>query len=234
MISRQRHRGDGFGPEADTQTGHRAQVNKPPPTALIPWINGGMAGPGQSPDCHLGKSARGTILARVHKPVLLLWLLASGWGAALAAPMAMESAVTSRVLILENSTVPLKTAKATLIVGPLTRTNGIYAGDFKVKVFPYFFKSDRGHLAINVPDAALAAINQGKSVYITGTSTSAKTGAVRHIEITATPRDCDHGIINLWFMAGGQKMIFTPAYHFADQALAATAAPAPPQTISLR
>ncbi len=100
-----------------------------------------MAEPGQSPDCHLGKSARGTILARVHKTVLMLLLLASGLRAALAAPTAMESAIAGRVLILDNSTVPLKTAKATLIVGPLTRTNGIYAGDFKVKVFPYFFKS---------------------------------------------------------------------------------------------
>ena len=74
------------------------------------------------------------------KTILCLLLLASSWGAAQAAQTAANS--TSRVLILENSTMPLPTAKATLIIGPLTRTNGIYAGDFKVKVFPSFVKSD--------------------------------------------------------------------------------------------
>ena len=148
------------------------------------------------------------------RTMLFLLLLSSSWGAAQAVPTATNS-VASRALILENSTMPLTTAKATLIIGPLTRTNGFYVGDFKVKVFPYFFKSDWGRLAINVPDQALAAINQGKAVAITGTSTSTKNGIVRHIEITATPKDRDHGTVSLWFMAGDQKMIFTPAYHFA-------------------
>ena len=128
--------------------------------------------------------------------------------------------LTSPVLILENSTMPLPTAKATLIIGPLTRTNGVYTGDFKVKVFPYFFKSDQGRLAINIPDEALAAVNQEQTVSFSGTSTSTKNGIVRRIEITATPMDQDHGTVTLWFMAGNQKMIFTPAYHFGSEAIA--------------
>ena len=142
----------------------------------------------------------------------------------LAAPPSTNTA--SPVLILENSTLPLMTAKATLIVSPLTRTNGVYAGDFKVKIFPYFFRSDRGRLAINVSDTALAAVYEGKTVVVSGTSTSTKNGTVRHIEITATPKDRDHGTINLWFMVGDQKMIFTPAYHFTNEATA-SAAPLP-------
>jgi len=163
------------------------------------------------------------------KTILCLLLLASGWCQAQVIPTATNFA--SRVLILENSTMPLTTARATLIIGPLTRTNGVYVGDFKVKVFPYFFKSDRGRLAINVPDEALAAINQGKTVTVTGTSTSTKNGKVRHVEILATPTDCDHGNVSLWFMVGDQKMIFTPAYHFADQAMASALAPTPPPNL---
>jgi hypothetical protein len=166
------------------------------------------------------------------KTILCLLLLASSWGAAQAAPPQTNSA--GRVLILENSTMPLTTAKATLIIGPLTHTNSLYVGDFKVTVFPYFFKSDRGRLAINVPDKALAAVNQGKTVTVTGTSTSTKNSIIRHIEITATPKDCDHGTISLWFMVGDQKMIFTPAYHFADKAMASAIAPTLPPTINLR
>ncbi len=100
--------------------------------------------------------------------ILCLLLLACSSGMAQAA--ATNSA--SRVLILKNSTTPLPTAEATLIIGPLTRTNDVYAGDFKVNVFPYFFKSDRGLLAINVSDKVLVAINQGKAAVVTGTLTS--------------------------------------------------------------
>jgi hypothetical protein len=163
------------------------------------------------------------------KTILCLLLLASSWCAAQAAPAATNSA--SRVLILENSTMPLPTARATLIIGPLTRTNGVYTGDFNLNVFPYFFKSDRGWLAINVPDKALAAVNQGQTVAVTGTSTSARNGIVRHIEITATPKDRDHGTVSLWFMVGDQKMFFTPAYHFADKTMTTTLAPPPPPNL---
>jgi hypothetical protein len=161
------------------------------------------------------------------KNILCLLLLTSSWCAAQTALMATNSAA-SRVLILENSTMPLPTAKATLIVGPLTRTNGFYVGDFKVKVFPYFFNSDWGRLAIYVPDKALAAVNQGNTVAISGTSTSTKNGVVRHVEITATPKDREHGNVSLWFMVGDQKMIFTPAYQFTNHVLTTALAPMPP------
>jgi hypothetical protein len=166
------------------------------------------------------------------KIILCLLLLTSSWDAAQAALTTANSA--SRVLILENSTMPLPTARATLIIGPLTRTNGIYAGDFKVKVFPYFFKSDRGRLAIKVPDKTLAEMNQGKAVAVTGTATSTKNGIVRHIEITATPKDRDHGTVSLWFMVGNQKMIFNPAYQFTNNVVTTALAPRSPLIMSLR
>ena len=168
----------------------------------------------------------------MSKSILCLLLLTSTWSATRAVAATNNSA--GPVLILENSTMPLPTAKATLIVGPLTRTNDLYVGDFKVKIFPYFFKNDWGRLAINVPDQALAAMNQGKAIALTGTSISEKNGAVRHIEITAKPQDHNHGTVSLWFMAGNQKMVFTPAYHFADDALSADFTPAMPVTLSLR
>jgi hypothetical protein len=49
------------------------------------------------------------------KTVLFLLLLASGWSnAAQGAPTATNSVADGRVLILENSTMPLPAAKATL------------------------------------------------------------------------------------------------------------------------
>ncbi len=162
----------------------------------------------------------------MYKPVLFLLLLAFSWRTAQGAPPPTNSAADGRVLILENSTMPLTAARATLIIGPLTRTNGVYVGNFKLNIFPYFFKNDRGRLAINVPDKVLLAADQGQTVVVTGTATSTKDGIIRHVEITATPKDRDHGSLSLWFMVGDRKMIFKPGYHFAGITMAA--APAPP------
>ena len=152
----------------------------------------------------------------MHKAFLLLLLLAVGGGASQAAPLVTNSVAGGRVLIMENSTMPLPAAKATLIIGPLTRANGVYIGDFKVKVFPYFFKSDRGRLLINVTDKVLAAVSEGKTVAVTGTATSTKNGIVRHVEITAIPKDGNHGTVSLWFMVEDRKMTFNPAYQFTN------------------
>jgi hypothetical protein len=113
---------------------------------------------------------------------------------------------------------PVDAGKATLTIGALQRVGGVYTGDYKVTVFPYFLKNEKGTLAIVVPDESLAKINQGKVVAITGTATtSGKSGSTRSIEAMATPVDINHGNLKLWFMAGDRKMIFEPAYHFAGK-----------------
>ena len=122
---------------------------------------------------------------------------------------------------------PVDAGKATLTIGALQRVGGVYTGDYKVTVFPYFLKNEKGTLAIVVPDESLAKISQGKVVAITGTATtSGKSGSTRSIEVTATPVDINHGNLKLWFMAGGRKMIFEPAYHFAGKSTTAILAQA--------
>lgn len=159
--------------------------------------------------------------------ILLLALVATGWSAAFAASASTNSAGENRILLIDPSSMPMTAAKATLIIGPLQRTNGVYAGAYKLKVFPYFFKNENGRLAIVVSDASLAKAAQGKVVAITGTATtSGKGGKCRPITALATPVNLDHGTLKLWFMAGTRKMIFTPAYHFADDGVALVVAQA--------
>ena len=147
---------------------------------------------------------------------VLLALLAAGWSTAHAAPAATNSAPASRILMIDSSSMPVAAGKATLIIGALQRTNGIYSGDYRIKVFPYFLKNEKGRLAIVVSDESLAEASQGKVVTIAGTATtSGKGGKSRAIAATATPADNHHGTLKLWFTAGSRKMIFTPAYHFA-------------------
>ena len=134
------------------------------------------------------------------------------------APAFTNSASTNLTLIIEPSSMPVDAGKATLTIGVLQRVGGVYTGDYKVTVFPYFLKNEKGTLAIVVPDESLAKINQGQVVAITGTATTGGKGErARPIEAMATPADINHGNLKLWFMAGDRKMIFEPAYHFAGK-----------------
>jgi hypothetical protein len=134
-----------------------------------------------------------------------------------AMPPLTNSAPASRILMIDPSSMPAPGGKATLIIGTLLRTNGVYSGDYAVKVFPYFYKNEKGRLAINVSDESRGGGGQGKVVAIIGTATTnGKDGTTRHIDATATPTDRNHGMLKLWFMAGDKKMIFEPAYHFGD------------------
>ena len=110
-----------------------------------------------------------------------------------------------------------------MTIGPLNRTNGVYTGDYKLTVFPWFLNNENGKLAIFVSDETLAEANQGRVVMVAGTAT-AKGGQLRQIVAIATPGDQDHGTLKLRIIAGSRKMTFTPAYHFACDATALAAA----------
>jgi hypothetical protein len=135
-----------------------------------------------------------------------------------AAPASTNSASTNLTLMIDPSSMPVDAGKATLTIGALRRVGGVYTGDYKVTVFPYFLKNEKGTLAIVVSDESLAKLNQGKVAAITGTATTSGKGErSRPIEAMATPADINHGNLKLWFMAGDRKMIFEPAYHFAGK-----------------
>jgi hypothetical protein len=153
---------------------------------------------------------------------VLLALLAAGWGDAHATPASTNSAAGNRILMIDPSSMPVAAGRATLTIGALQRTNGIYSGTYRIKVFPYFLKSEKGMLAIVASDELLAGLNRGKIAAITGTATtSGKGGRTRHIDATATPADINRGTLKLWFTtAANRKMIFEPAYHFAGNGTA--------------
>ena len=155
----------------------------------------------------------------------LLLLLAAGGCGTHAGPGPIPSAAGERLLLIAPSSTAVAKGKITLTIGALRRVDGVYTGDYKIRVFPYFFKNDKGRLAISVPDAALAGIQQGRAAAVVGTATSGKNGQVRSITATATPANPDHGTLKLWFTAGDHKLIFEPAYHFATNGTTTMATP---------
>ena len=94
---------------------------------------------------------------------VLLALLAAGWGDAHAAPALTNSAPANRILMIDPSSMRVDAGKATLTIGALQRVDGVYSGDYKIKVFPWFLKNEKGRLAIVVSDESLAGLNREKS-----------------------------------------------------------------------
>jgi hypothetical protein len=148
---------------------------------------------------------------RWSAPVVGLVLLVFHCAAAEADPFS-----GNRMLIIDPSSMPITAGKATLVIGVLHRTNGVYSGEYKMDVSPYFFKNETGRLAIVVSDESLAKVGQGKVVAIIGTAISPG-GKARPIAATATPTGSEGGKLKLWFTAGERRMVFEPAYRFAER-----------------
>lgn len=163
---------------------------------------------------------------RIKRITFLLTLLAALGSNMVAAPLS-----TNRVLVIDPSSMPVAAGKASLTIGALQRTGGVYTGEYQIVVSPYFFKNEKGRLSIVVSDESLARVSQGNLAVITGitgtATTDGKGGEVRPIGATATPANMDRGRLKLWFTAGDRKMIFEPAYHFAEKGTAAVLAPTP-------
>jgi hypothetical protein len=164
----------------------------------------------------------------VQLPLRLLALLAVACCHVHAAPVLTNSASANRILVIDPSSMPITAGKVTLTIGALQRSNGVYLGDYRITVSPYFFKNEKGKLAIVVSDESLAKLSHGKVAAIIGTATtSGKGGDSRHIDATATPADPNRGKLRLWFKGGNREMIFEPAYHLADNGTPVAAAMAP-------
>ncbi len=147
---------------------------------------------------------------------LLLPLLASLWVGAVAPPP-RGPIPANHVIIIDRSSTVVSGAKATLSISPLRRTGNVYAGEYQMKVSPYFFKNEKGRLAIVVSDESLGKVTNGLAAEITGTATSSgKGGQTRRIDATAVPADNDRGALKLWFTSGNNKMVFNTSYRFLE------------------
>jgi|SRR3954468_6858018 len=127
------------------------------------------------------------------------------------------AASAHRALKIDQCFTHVAGGKATLNLGTLCRTNDVFGGAFEMKVNPYFFKNDKGTLAIVITDESIEKASKGMPVDITGTATTAgKNGTVRPIGAVATPVDSEHGALKLWFTVEDRKMVFETKYRFIE------------------
>jgi hypothetical protein len=125
---------------------------------------------------------------------------------------ARSAGSTNDFLVIDRSFTRVSTAKATLIIQPLVRKGEVFAGDYEMKVTPYFFKSEGGKLEIHVPHESLAKAEKGIPVEITGTALTNGEKVKRKINALATPRDKSSGELKVWFLADERQMVFNTNY----------------------
>ena len=122
-----------------------------------------------------------------------------------------------QVLKVDRCFTKVPGGKATLVVSSLRRTNDVFEGEFNMKVAPYFFLSDKGKLAVVVPNGAIAKAAPGTVVDFTGTATTgAKNVVVHEIHGVAMPVDAEHGALKVWLTVDERKMVFETKYRFGD------------------
>ena len=128
-------------------------------------------------------------------------------------PLSNDSGEKDGVLIISRSSAAVAGGgKATLTVGPLRPQGEIYMAEYQVKVSPYFFKSEKGKLAVVIPSETLEKARKGMAVEVTGTATTNGESQGRPINATVIPRSKDGGALKVWFVAGGKKTVFDTSY----------------------
>jgi hypothetical protein len=101
---------------------------------------------------------------------------------------------------------------ATLTVGTLSLKNGIYTGDYQIKIVPYVFKNEKGSLSILAPEEDLQKWTNGEAVDFSGKAIETSSKKITKVNGHITPSGKNHGSVTLWFMAGKRKLTFTTLY----------------------
>ena len=145
----------------------------------------------------------------------LLTVLALDWAIAQVTPSNKQSEPAPRNLFLEPTSTAVPGGNAKLTIGVLTRQGETYVGNYQFKVSPYFFKNEKGTLAIDASDETLKKLDGGMAVHFTGQATTSGSGKTRRINGKATPADHKQGAVKLRFIAGKREMVFNTSYSFA-------------------
>src|ERR1043166_8877715 len=125
-----------------------------------------------------------------------------------------SNAGTRKLFIDPSSTSVALRGKASLIVSPLTHRNGNYAGDYQLKVRPYFFKSEKGTLLLAACDDEVRKLQAGKAINFSGKAVTYADGRTHIILGRATPSSIDRGTVTFSIITDDGKMVFNTSYHF--------------------
>jgi hypothetical protein len=124
-------------------------------------------------------------------------------------------AMERRRLFIDPSSTSVKLGKASLVVTPLAPRANTYMGDYRLKVVPYFFKSEKGRLLLEAPQESYRRLAEGMAVEFTGVATNQKNGKTKIVTGKITPANNDRGQVIFSVATENGQMVFNTFYHFA-------------------
>lgn len=115
-------------------------------------------------------------------------------------------------LIVAPSSSRLAGGTAKLVVGTLSREDSSYTGEYRIKVFPYFFKNETGKLLIKVSETSLRRMIEGDPTSFSGRAITDGTGETRGITAKVRPAASDHGALTFTVATENGPLVFNTSY----------------------
>ena len=109
--------------------------------------------------------------------------------------------------------------KVSLAMPPFTHRGNVYASDYSVKVFPFFFFNERGRISIEFSAEQLERLERGETVDLKGHASNSR-GAERRVEGRAVSdaAGSDHGKIKVRVWVSKKiELVFNTAYRFTGK-----------------
>lgn len=143
-----------------------------------------------------------------------------GWGVlfffVLTQSGALSDGITSRLIVAPSSS-SLAGGTAKLVVGVLSREDSAYTGLYRIKVFPYFFKSESGKLLIKVSETSLRRMIEGDATSFAGRAITDGTGETRRVTAQVLPAASDHGALTFTVATENGPLVFNTSYRIDPQ-----------------
>lgn len=126
-------------------------------------------------------------------------------------PRHLPERINSKLFIAPSSS-KLSGGVAKLVVGTLSRDAFEYVGNYRIRVFPYFFKNESGRLFIKVSEAALRRMVRGHVTNFSGHARTHGSGLTRKISAQARPSKNGRGSLTFTVETENGPLVFNTSY----------------------
>ncbi|MEI6871676.1 MAG: hypothetical protein WCL08_05280 [Verrucomicrobiota bacterium] len=121
-----------------------------------------------------------------------------------------------RRLFVDACSASIPFGRVSLVVSPLRYTGKTCVGSYRLKVFPYFLKNEKGTLVLDASDGLMKTLMSGSPVGLAGKATSNKNGKVKAIVGKAIPETNQKGKVTFSINSEFGLIVFNTTYHFGD------------------
>jgi hypothetical protein len=87
-------------------------------------------------------------------------------------------------------------------------------GDYKLKVRPYYFKSEKGSLLLAASDDVVQKLQAGIAIDFSGKAVTYYDGRTHIVLGRVTPSSADRGSVTFSIITDDGKIVFKTSYHF--------------------